>query len=851
MEALPRFGDVSARALALRVNPAVPLPLDASTELDPDLPLFVPRGVWPDLGRWVRRAAETGGFLLLTGDSSVGKSRLLYELGRAELADFDVLVPDLGDGDRVNNTTPSAKLVVWLDELQRFLDGPYLTPGSTPITPAAIRRLLDAPTPVVILAAAWPNYLDELRAKENGLARHPAAYDVLDDRRLHEVPLHTFTTAERAEAVRLAPRDPRLVDAVADKDFNVTELLAGARDLMTRYGRANDEQRAIIHAAADARRLGIQSPLTKELLVAAARGYLSTVHPDDSWFDPALAELTTSNRGASPLLPIPDLERRDIVGYTVADYLLSRLLDHRRSETVPAPTWRAFTDLADDESDVRRLADGAQVRAQYRCAEALFRRLADHWDIDWARYGIATLLLREGRTKELASWAAAGDPEAADVWVAHLLAEGREPEAESVLRQAMRFNADRFWRSLVDLLDEGGRPAEVIDVMRIAAATSDGFHLHGVERRLADQLAAGGDVDGALELLRPHVDDSTSRERLVDILETNLRWDELAALADSGDVIAQHALARSLKERGDEKTLRSRAGSGDTVAAEELARLLLARGAIDEAISALPDSDAYAADRFAHVLIELGHADVAVALLRPYAAEVGIAARTLAGVLREKGEHAQAAAVIRPHVGTTALAELCLDDALAELGDLGELQERSAAGDESAQRKLVSLLVDRELIPQLRELAEENTYAVVALAWDLVRADEVDEALAVLRPYFETSRRCRRTLIELLRTNRRIDELADYAEDSASAAFAVAWLDPERAVRVLTPHARRGDSEASRRLVQVLADRADIAALWAELHAGNTYALQHLVDLIPEGDRLRKFGLNPDGTLAG
>ena len=48
----------------------------------------------------------------------------------------------------------------------------------------------------------------------------------------------------------------------------------------------------MLNAAIDARRLGIQAPLTGTLLRTAARGYLSTLHPDDTWLSPALTELT-------------------------------------------------------------------------------------------------------------------------------------------------------------------------------------------------------------------------------------------------------------------------------------------------------------------------------------------------------------------------------------------------------------------------------------------------------------------------------------------------------------------------------------------------------------------------------
>jgi hypothetical protein len=79
----------------------------------------------------MKQARIQGGFLLLVGTSSVGKSRLLFETARQQLGDFRVLVPDLGDGGVVNEvakTTPPEPVVVWLDELQRFLAGPQFRP---------------------------------------------------------------------------------------------------------------------------------------------------------------------------------------------------------------------------------------------------------------------------------------------------------------------------------------------------------------------------------------------------------------------------------------------------------------------------------------------------------------------------------------------------------------------------------------------------------------------------------------------------------------------------------------------------------------------------------------------------
>jgi hypothetical protein len=258
---LRRIDDPATRGLALRVHPAIDLLQPAASSAaaslvarsqpaswrrlllgprhgrpngarapDRDLPAFVDRDKGPEIRDWMRQARDTGGFLLLVGDSCVGKTRLLYEAAREVLGDFEVLVPDLGGGDLINGVADATfrlpRLIVWLDELQRFLDGPYLISGSTPITTTTVRHLLDAATPVIIVGTLWPEHAARLRATEpdwqqptepdqqqptepDRQPRYPKAFDILIDRRLHEITLHTFSAHERhtADGSRHGTRD--------------------------------------------------------------------------------------------------------------------------------------------------------------------------------------------------------------------------------------------------------------------------------------------------------------------------------------------------------------------------------------------------------------------------------------------------------------------------------------------------------------------------------------------------------------------------------------------------------------------------------------------------------------------
>ncbi len=587
---LRRMDDPATSALALRVHPAIGLPqppeptaaLRAQTysrpgrrrrllsrprrgrpggvqTLDRDLPTFVSRDRGPEITSWMREAREDGGFFVLVGDSSVGKTRLLYETARDVLPDFAVLAPDLGDGDLVNSIAgacfPLPKLIVWLDELQRFLDGPYLTPGSIPITAAAVRHLLDAPTPVVMLGAMWPEHATQLHATEpdpdtgGQRLRYPHAADILGGDRVRQETLASFSGTEREAAARLSSGDPRLAKALADQDYNVTEVLAGAPQLIARYEQASEEQQAVLNAAIDARRLGIQGPLTCTLLRAAARGYLSTLHPDDTWLDPALAELTRRDRlqdhATAPLIPVLNEEKSEILGNTVADYLMQHASRERHYTRVPASTWDALIGHIRDPADTVRLADSARYRLLYRYAIPLYRRAADAGD------GAAALRLA-GRLAE----------------------RGDLDEAAQLLRDLDGAGDPWAAQELAGLLAKRGD----LDELRAWADAGDGWAVE----ELAGRLAERGDLDE----LRARADagDWWAASRLADLLAERGDLDELRARADADDFAAASLrLADLLAERGDLDGLRARADAGDFAASLRLPDLLIKQGRGEEA----------------------------------------------------------------------------------------------------------------------------------------------------------------------------------------------------------------------------------------------------------------------------
>ena len=100
----------------------------------------------------VAAAAERSGFVLLTGGSSVGKTRCAAEAVKAVLPDWWLMHPAGAGEVAALATAPPARTVVWLDELQRYLDGKHGLVGGT------LRALLNATGPVVIIGTLWPDW---------------------------------------------------------------------------------------------------------------------------------------------------------------------------------------------------------------------------------------------------------------------------------------------------------------------------------------------------------------------------------------------------------------------------------------------------------------------------------------------------------------------------------------------------------------------------------------------------------------------------------------------------------------------------------------------------------------------
>ena len=388
-----RAGEADPRRLGVHAAISVP---GVPDEVPPE---YVPRDV--DIAEFgirarVKAAAQRGGFVLLVGGSSVGKTRCAVQAVKALLPDWWLLHP-AGPGEVAGlSQAPLPRTVVWLDELQRYLDGEH------GLTGAMVRALLNGPHPAVIIGTLWPDRYTTYTAmpKSGRPDPHTREREVLNLAEVVRIGPE-FSPAEQGRARAAAGRDPRLQIALDAARCGLTQTLAAAPQLVARWEDARTAHPygwAVLTAALDLTRLGARAPLSIDLLRAAAPGYCASnqqAEAPDNWFEQALAYATAKLHGAVAALSPAGAGMGQVAGYTAADYLIQHASGERRYARMPASTWDAAISHLRDPADTARLADSARNRLLYRYAMPLYRQAADVGDGDAARR-LADLLAERG-----------------------------------------------------------------------------------------------------------------------------------------------------------------------------------------------------------------------------------------------------------------------------------------------------------------------------------------------------------------------------------------------------------------------------------------------------------------------
>lgn len=372
--------------LLLEIHPAI----ESSTPGTPLLPTYIRRPHDDELAELVEAGAEAGAvFPVLVGGSSTGKTRACWEAVQPLAArgwhlwrplyptPVEAAVTDLG---RVG-----PRSVVWLNDLHRYVAAPHALGERLAL---ALQALLTDPSrhPVLVLGTLWPEHVVTFTSNEGG--QHWAARELLTRARLIRVP-EAFDEAALAELRSRAGEDRRLGTALANApDGRITQVLAGAPELIRRYEHADPKARALLDVAMDALRLGIGPLLPLRFLEHAAGGdggYLDdhTMQAAGAhWLPAALDALAVPVHGdLAPLRrsvgrvghpPPPDGPH-----YRLADFLEEYGSHHRRGVCPPKAFWTAAEVALSKPQEVRLLSDAAERRLRRRHAHRLRLRAAE------------------------------------------------------------------------------------------------------------------------------------------------------------------------------------------------------------------------------------------------------------------------------------------------------------------------------------------------------------------------------------------------------------------------------------------------------------------------------------------
>ncbi|WP_328737232.1 tetratricopeptide repeat protein [Streptomyces bobili] len=742
------------------------------------LPRYVTRAHDRVLADTVREVGEGHSrMLILVGTSSTGKTRACWEAVQP-LASSEWLLWHPFDPTRVEAALSDLECVrphtvVWLNEAHHYLGDPRAGEQVA----AALHSLLMHPDrqPTLILGTLWPEYADLYTALPTpGEAdRHSRVRELLAGRTV-TIP-DTFDHRALRTAFALADQgDLLLADTLTrtGEDGRVTQDLAGAPALLSRYELASPAARAVLEAAMDARRLGVGIRLPQAFLTEAATDYLSSKDFDElteDWAEAAFADLARPVHGKQAPLrrtmfrpkirrpgnATPSTELGGNTGpfFQLADYLEQHGRSHRTRLCPPLSFWAAAYEHLAQPSDLRNLASAAQNRHRLEWAYGLLQRAADagHSEalIDLARIrqrdgdredaeallrraaraGHVTALFSLGQMCEAVDdWESAegfyqqaadnGSANALMVLVRKREAAGDQEAAEALLRDATGAGRIKAPLSLAKQRDRDREDTQV-SIQQVTDA-----RLVKPPVSLAKQRDRNR---GGVQELIQHVTDAGHTSALIDLARMREAAGNRAAAetllrqaTDAGHTSALIDLARIQEKYGDlqaaETLLQRAVNAGHTSALIDLARMREAAG------------NRAAAETLLRQATDAGHTSALIDLARIQekygdlqAAETLLQRAVNAGHTRSLVILMQMREEDGDREGAEALYQLAADTGhMSALAILMQMREKS--GDMAAARTLL-----------IEAARKGHTNAMVKLARRLEKEGDMEGAETLLR----------------------------------------------------------------------------------------------------------------------
>jgi tetratricopeptide (TPR) repeat protein len=593
-------------------------------------PYYVRRDIEDDIFPIMR----PGSFALLVGDPTCGKSRTAFEAVKSKFPNYRIFRPE--DGAEFSECVSFSGVedkVIWLDDLDRFLAAPFIPTNSLD---EALR------TDAVLIGTMRADRLDLLSPRHERGLNHETRTLVRAARaitaRAHVLYLdRNWSTEETKRAERCA--DPRVAEAARhSKEYGIAEYLAAGPQLYLEWKNAwapglHPRGAAVVAAAVDLKRAGIDAPVSRELLERLHKTYLQQrggirLRPE-SLLDAFHWALEPLHATSSLLMPFED----DM--FKAYDYLAEALIREGSASTPPDEVWESAIDEFSTD-DAHTVGHRAEKANKIDFAIHAYRRLANAGNSSGS-FHLGYIAATRDRLEEAEFWYRRSISQGSSISKNNLglvlRRSGREEEAESWFREATADGDTYGMRNLgevlldqerwdeveqlsLSLIDENSSIAKLIMGQLFIARGK-----HEEAQSWLSQAAAEGSMDAwfFLGIAQEKIEDwqaaASSYERAVKNGNKQAPNNLATALRKAGRLEEAEAVYRSAIEQGD-----------DEFALFNLASLLSEMRRYEEAEPlyrrSMQSGFKYAKNNLALTLEKLGNSDEADALFRS-AAEDG------------------------------------------------------------------------------------------------------------------------------------------------------------------------------------------------------------------------------------
>jgi hypothetical protein len=369
----------------------------------PALPAYVERDVDVELAE---RAMDisAGGVLLLTGDSTSGKTRTAYNFIRRFMPNYRVYAPTpgvhLSGLPQLVQSSNDGPFLIWLDDLDGFL-------GRNGVDPLFVEVMQRLGVPLVCTIR------DDLFDSYTGQPREVAGREGQDEwhvgnrllRMLEPVRLERiWSPSELTRASRIS--DERVSEALKHcSSYGVSEYLAAGPSLMQAWRRASrvgghPRGAALVRASVDLARAGFTGGVDIEVLRDIHVRYLTnpSLRPE-SW-EEALSWATEVLYGVSSLL-VPGAYEETWHAFDYLPDALSR--DRKASLAIPGFIWEEALALNSEDEGQWLIGMRAYMAGQTEHAITAWRPLAERGYYE-AASNLVAVYLEKGDAQAVRHW---------------------------------------------------------------------------------------------------------------------------------------------------------------------------------------------------------------------------------------------------------------------------------------------------------------------------------------------------------------------------------------------------------------------------------------------------------------